>query len=54
MIIRFLDRVLQRKVNVDEAQILLYKTSKILLQKYSNINPRVLDYQIWNYMRSNS
>jgi hypothetical protein len=33
MIIRFLERVLQRKVKLDEAQTLLQATSKILAEK---------------------
>lgn len=54
MIIRFLERVLQRKVKLDEAQTLLQATSKILAEKYPNMTPRLLDYQIWNYVRNNN
>ncbi|AJO20851.1 hypothetical protein QQ991_01745 [Weizmannia coagulans] len=54
MIIRFLERVLQRKVKMDEAQTLLQATSKILAEKYPNMTPRLLDYQIWNYVRNNN
>lgn len=53
MIIRFLEKVLQRKVKLDEAQTLLQATSEILAKKYSNMTPRLLDYQIWNYVRNN-
>lgn len=53
MIIRFLERVLERRVGLNEAQILLQETSEILREKHSNIKPRVLDYLIWDYVRSN-
>ncbi|CAI9386350.1 hypothetical protein BACSP_04546 [Bacillus sp. T2.9-1] len=53
MIVRFLEKALQRKVMIEEAQILLEGTTNILLEQYSNITPRLLDYQIWNYERSN-
>ncbi|UFT99351.1 hypothetical protein KO561_19635 [Radiobacillus kanasensis] len=54
MIVRFLEKALQRKVQIDEAQSLLEETTKILVKKYSNITPRLLDYQIWNFERSSS
>lgn len=54
MIIRFLEQAIQRKVSLEEAMLLLQKTSKLLQIKYHNMNPRLLNYQIWNYVRSNS
>ncbi|OMP68767.1 hypothetical protein [Domibacillus epiphyticus] len=52
MIVRFLEKVLQRKVKLDEAQNLLEISAKSLKSKYPNMNPRLLDYQIWNYARN--
>ncbi|WP_100332635.1 hypothetical protein [Bacillus xiapuensis] len=52
MIVRFLEKALQRKVKIEEAQSLLEETTKILVEQYSNITPRLLDYQIWNFERS--
>lgn len=52
MIIRFLEECLQRKISLEEAQDLLEKTSAVLFENYKNINPRLLDYLIWNYYRS--
>ncbi len=54
MIIRFLEGVLKRKVKIEDAQNLLELTSRQLANKFPNITPRLLDYQIWNYARSNS
>ncbi|UPW84921.1 hypothetical protein [Lysinibacillus sp. Ag94] len=54
MIVRFLEKALQRKVKIEEAQSLLEETTKILIKQYSNITPRLLDYQIWNYERNSS
>ena len=54
MIIRFLEKAIQRKVSLEEAMLLLQKTSELLQKKYHNMNPRLLDYQIWNYVRSNT
>ncbi|MFD0051460.1 hypothetical protein ACFVHQ_19415 [Actinomycetes bacterium NPDC127524] len=54
MIIRFLENVLERKVKINEAQSLLQLTSEILINEFSHITPRLLDYQIWNYVRSNA
>ena len=54
MIVRFLEKALQRKVKIEEAQSLLEETTKILIKQYSHITPRLLDYQIWNYERNSS
>lgn len=47
MILRFLENILNRKVGLDEAQLLLKETSHKLLKIHPKINPRLLDYQIW-------
>ncbi|QDP41953.1 hypothetical protein [Radiobacillus deserti] len=52
MIVRFLEKALQRKVRLEEGQSLLNETTNILVHKYSNITPRLLDYQIWDFERS--
>ncbi|MBE6185163.1 hypothetical protein G4D61_12685 [Bacillus ginsengihumi] len=54
MITRFLEKVLQRKVKLEEAQSLLDETTKLLKKYYPNITPRLLDYQIWNFERSSN
>lgn len=52
MIIRFLESILNRKVELEEAQSLLRETSKVLKAKFENITPRILDHQIWKKMSS--
>ncbi|MGN7409168.1 hypothetical protein [Sporosarcina sp. SAFN-010] len=52
MVVRFLEKVLKRGVRIDEAQNLLERSSELLGNQYSNITPRLLDYQIWNYARN--
>lgn len=54
MIIRFLESVLKRKVKIGDAQNLLELSCRLLTDKFPNVTPRLLDYQIWNYARSNS
>nr|WP_284929296.1 hypothetical protein [Bacillus subtilis] len=54
MIVRFLEKAIQRKVKIEEAQSILVGATNILAEKYPNITPRLLDYQIWNYERNNS
>lgn len=49
MILRFLKNILKRDVNLEESQKLLEKTSCKLIEIYPNINPRLLDHQIWNF-----
>ena len=51
MIIRFLENILNRKINLDEVQTLIFKVSDRLNTKYNDMNPRLLDHQIWNYQR---
>lgn len=53
MIIRFLEEILQRKINIDESQILLKEASVVLSKEYPNLSPRLLDYTIWEYTRGN-
>ena len=52
MIIRFLEKALQRQVKLEEAQHLLEASASILSAEYKHITPRLLDYQIWNYTRA--
>lgn len=52
MIVRFLEKALGRKVRIDEAQALLEKTVALLKSRYPELTPRLLDYEIWNYVRS--
>ncbi|HLD12348.1 MAG TPA: hypothetical protein VJB87_02015 [Candidatus Nanoarchaeia archaeon] len=52
MILRYLRRILQRKVNVEEALPLLQQTTELLKQEYPQLTPRLLDHQIWNYERA--
>lgn len=49
MILRFLEKILRRRVSLTDAQEILRKTSENLKSKYPNINPRILDHQIWNF-----
>lgn len=52
MVLRFLERILQRKVTIEEAQNLLVETSNNLKGKYTHITPRELDHEIWKYESS--
>lgn len=49
MIIRFLEKILERKVSLADSQKLLQETSQILNKDHPNLNPRLLDHQIWNF-----
>lgn len=51
MISRFLENILGRHVNPQEAQSLLLQASNILKFKYPNLTSRLLDHTIWNYQR---
>jgi len=42
-----LHKVINRKVELEEAQSLLREVSKILKVKFQNMTPRILDHQIW-------
>ena len=52
MIIRFLEKVLNRKVDIEEAQSLLREASEILKVQFPHITPRILDHEIWKKMSS--
>ncbi|MCK8825788.1 hypothetical protein [Fuchsiella alkaliacetigena] len=55
MVLRFLQGILKRKVNLTQAQNLLIKASDTLKKDYNfkSINPKLLDYQIWKYESKN-
>lgn len=52
MIVRFLEKALDRKVKLGEAQDLLVNAARNLSVKYPTITPRLLDYQIWEFQRN--
>jgi hypothetical protein len=52
MIIRFLEQTLNRVVKIDEANELLVAASDLLTLEYPEMSPRLLDYAVWNYTRS--
>jgi hypothetical protein len=52
MVVRFLEDVLSRKVSVEEASELLQGASNHLLKDFWNMNPRLLDHEVWKYQRS--
>jgi hypothetical protein len=53
MVVRFLEDVLSRKINsVEEAAELLQVASNHLLKDFRNMNPRLLDHEVWKYQRS--
>ncbi len=52
MIIRFLERTLERRVGLEEAQLFIQKTSEVLAQTYPSLNPRLLDHCVWNFQRN--
>ncbi|WP_163537017.1 hypothetical protein [Gracilibacillus sp. YIM 98692] len=51
MILRFLEDVLGSKVNINEAQAIMTRSSELLKKDYPNLTPRLLDYAIWEYTR---
>lgn len=51
MIIRFLERTLNRKISNDDSQNILLETCELLKEKYPSMNPRILDNLIWRYER---
>jgi len=51
MVVRFLSKALSRDVKLHEAQSLLEVVSNKLKTSYPNINPRLLDYKIWEFQR---
>ncbi|MDN2713712.1 hypothetical protein [Janthinobacterium sp. SUN120] len=52
MILRFLENSLQRKVDVAEAQPLLFGIVKQLKELQPHITPRLLDHEIWKFQRA--
>lgn len=52
MILRFLKRCIGKEVRIEEAQLLLSNASELLKNKYENMNPRLLDHEIWKYERT--
>jgi len=49
MVLRFLKDILGKEVTTDEAQKLVQEVSHKLNETYPDINPRLLDYQIWKF-----
>lgn len=54
MILRFIQNALGRNVLEAEAVSLIQAVSKQVLPQYPNLNPRLLDYLIWSWQRSQS
>ena len=53
MIIRFLEKYLERKITIKESLGIISKTCEILESDFSvKITPRELDNAIWNYQRN--
>ena len=52
MVLRFLEAALARRVGVSEAVELLRGTSRELLTEFPNMSPRLLDYEVWKFQRS--
>ncbi|MFS0788648.1 hypothetical protein ABC345_19950 [Shouchella sp. 1P09AA] len=52
MIIRFLEKIVSRPVNLQEAQLLLVEASVLLKEEYQEMTPRLLDYVVWEYSRA--
>jgi hypothetical protein len=52
MVVRFLEDVLSREIKSIEAAELLQGASNQLLNEFRNMNPRLLDHEVWKYQRS--
>jgi len=52
MVIRFLESALGRPVGIAEAIGLLREASSQLNTDFPNMNPRLLDHEVWKYQRS--
>jgi len=50
-VIRFLNRFYENEVSVSDAQSIMESIMEELGKKYKNLNLRMLDYMIWEYMR---
>lgn len=51
MVVRFLEKALSRKVDTTEASRLLRDASIQLKSEFPNMNPRLLDHEVWKYQR---
>jgi hypothetical protein len=54
MVVRFISRVLNRKVHEREVQELVHGAAYLLHFTYPYMTPRILDNLIWMYERSSS
>lgn len=52
MIIRFLESIIEKKVNIEDCQIIIQDTVKKLNENGFNLTPKKLDNLIWNFQRS--
>jgi len=52
MVLRFLESALARRVDIAEAVSLLREASNQLNTDFPNMNPRLLDHEVWKYQRS--
>lgn len=51
MVLRFLQKLLNRKVGFKEANKLLINVSEMLSKNYKNMSPKLLDHEIWKHER---
>jgi hypothetical protein len=51
MVVRFLESALDRPVRTAEAASLLREASNQLNTEFPNMNPRLLDHEVWKYQR---
>lgn len=54
MVLRFLKSALGRSVDIDEAVRLLREASNQINTDFPDMNPRLLDHEVWKYQRSRS
>lgn len=52
MVVRFLESALARPVGIAEAVGLMRQASSQLNTEFPNMNPRLLDHEVWKYQRS--
>jgi hypothetical protein len=52
MVVRFISRVLNRRVHECEVQDLVHGAAYLLHFTYPHITPRILDNILWSYERS--
>lgn len=53
MVIRFIESYIGRKVDAKEAASLILSTCEILVNKFPNLTPRLLDHEIWKFQKTN-